>query len=85
VYKGQTWEQRLQQREAKRQLLHTHDFLVERAWQEEDEVFADIAGKKKRKRKQVGEDGSSVIDHSLSRAREASCCCLFDVFCEGMK
>ena len=45
VYKGRTWEQRLLQRETQRQLMRTHQFLEEKAWADEDEVFV---GRKRR-------------------------------------
>ena len=47
LYGGKTWDQRLQQRETKRQLVRTREFLEERAWENEDSVFADIAGRKR--------------------------------------
>ena len=49
VYNGRTWEERLLQRETKRQLVNTKQHLEDRAWAEQDDVLADIAGRKRQR------------------------------------
>ena len=69
LYNGKTWDQRLQQRETKRQLVRTHEFLEERAWEKEDSVFADIAGRKRARSKDAGT--------LLSKARKVFVCYVY--------
>lgn len=74
VYRGQTWEQRLAKRSEERQLVPTTDLLEDRAWAEEDDVFADIAGRRKRRRYRAeeSEQGSECRDDMLG-ARKVGC------------